>query len=191
MSPTGAVRLSAAPLPDGSDRRAPPDPLPRPPCCRAALSPRTAPGTALPNTGRCSPALASCQPAPARPDPRAARRHRAFRCVTPTDRRTGCPGYLRAVLQSLFQEELVHGGHVGAASRRSRGRSGVRGAGTPRRRGSAASVPPSLRPAGAAPALCRHRARLDGSAGGRGRSLRPVPVRWRKRVTGREASCRH
>lgn len=44
----------------------------------------------------------------------------------------------------------------------------MRGAGTPRRRGSAASVPPSAVPAGAAAALCRQRALLDGSVAGPG-----------------------
>lgn len=153
-APTAELALTHFPARRAAVPRCPPA---RPP---AALSP---PRDAAP---RPSPAVSPPRPGltrglPAGTEPSGAS-HR------PTDRPTGCPGsgrYLRAVLQSLFQEELVHGGHVGAASRRNPGRSGVRGAGTPRRRGSAAPVPPSLRPAGAAPTLCRHRARLDGFAG--------------------------
>lgn len=172
------------PLPasQGTNRRSHPDPLNRSSGARSAAPPpgRPAPPAdpALPAGGR---ALRRCHP----PAP-----HRRLRCVTPASP-LAAGRYLRAVLQSLFQEKFVDGGHVGAAARLGAG-SWVRGDGRrPRTRPGGGARPrpssPRGRPRVSAGSGAR---RLPGSSGGvgaaaRGRSLLPVPVRRRKRVTGR------
>lgn len=173
----------------------------RPPSAELAPTPRLPrhpPAPPPAPLSRPQDAAPRLSPALSPPRPGQTRRHRALRCVTPTDGRTGCPGsgrYLRAVLQSLFQEELVDARHVGAAARRSPGRSGVRSSGTPRRRGSAASVCPSLPPSVRRRGGSRGALQAPSTAGrlrwrGQGRSLRPVPVGRRKRVTGRASGGR-
>lgn len=164
--PTGQVTLTHFSAPQE------PAPLPlRPAALHRPLTPLSPPGT---GPTEVSP------PAP----------HRRLRCVTPASP-LAAGRYLRAVLQSLFQEKFVDGGHVGAAARLGAG-SWVRGDGRhPRTRPGGGARPrpssPRGRPRVSAGSGAR---RLPGSAGAvgaaaRGRSLLPVPVRRRKRVTGR------
>lgn len=201
--------FTASPLPG---RRSHPHPLLRPPGARPPAPPADTPsprrGTAAPRPSRGV--------SPRRPGrtQRAARRHRQLRCVTPAGgralprRRPRPPPQLRP-----WQRAATCGLSCKASSRRSLSTAGMLarlGAGSWMLGGGGR---PLARPGGGARRRPSPRGRprlsvvsgaqrLAGSAGGagaaaRGRSLLPVPVRRRKRVTGRAgggrgvASCRH